>query len=287
MKKIQDFKTYAKNTWCPGCGNLSINSAIKQAFTELINKRKIKRENIVILSGIGCHGKIVDYIKVNSFYSLHGRVVPPATGIKLANPNLSVVGFAGDGDAYGEGLAHLIFAAKRNSDITMLIHNNRNYALTTGQFTPTSPKGFKGRSTPRGSLEEPLNPLEIMFSSGATFIARGFAGEPKHLKGIIKEAILHKGFSFVDILQPCVAFFNTFDFYHQRVYKLKNHNVLNRESAGKKIKEWNYLNGEKGKIPIGIFYKVRKSTFEESVLKKRKPYNLPVPNFKNILKKYI
>lgn len=288
MKKIENLKTYGENTWCPGCGNFGIESALKQAFIELINEKKIKKENIVILSGIGCHGKIVDYINTNSFYSLHGRVVPPAAGMKLANQNLSVIGFAGDGDAYGEGLAHLIFAAKRNNDITMIIHNNRNYALTTGQFTPTSPKGFKGKSTPDGSLEEPFNPLEIMLSSGATFISRSFSGNQDHLKKIIKQAILHKGFSFLDVLQPCVAFYNTYDFYQEKVYDLKNksHNVLDKEKARKKIKEWNYLNGETGKIPIGVFYKVKKPTFEESTLKKRKPFRLPIPDLKNLLKKH-
>lgn len=286
---IQELKTYAENTWCPGCGNFGIEITVKQAFTELVNEKKIKKENIVVLSGIGCHGKITDYLNTNSFYSLHGRVAAPATGIKLANLKLSVVGFAGDGDAYGEGLSHLIFAAKRNSDISMIIHDNRNYALTTGQFTPTSPKGFKGKSTPKGSLEEPFNPLELMLVSGATFIARGFSGNPNHLKKIIKQAILHKGFSFVDILQPCVVFYNSFEFYRDKIYDLnkKNHKVSDRKSAMRKIKEWNYLNGESKKIPIGIFYKIKKPTFEESVLKQKNPYNLPIPNLKKLLKEHV
>lgn len=286
--KIEDFKTYAKNTWCPGCGNFGIESTAKQAFTELINKGKLKKENIVILSGIGCHAKISDYINVNSFYSLHGRVTAPATGIKIGNPALTVVGFAGDGDAYGEGLAHLIFAAKRNSDITMVIHDNGTYALTTGQFTPTSPKGFPGKSTPEGSFEEPFNPLELMIASGATFIARSFAGNPKHLKETIKQAILHKGFSFVEVLQPCVAFYNTFEFYSQKVYKLKKHNASDRKSAMKKIREWDYINNEKAKkIPIGVFYKIKKPVFEDNLVKTRKPYKFPIPVLKNFLQKHI
>ncbi len=286
--KIEDFKTYAKNTWCPGCGNFIIESTAKQAFTELINEGKLKKENIVILSGIGCHAKISDYINVNSFYSLHGRVVAPATGIKVGNPALSVIGFAGDGDAYGEGLAHLIFAAKRNSDITMIIHDNRTYALTTGQFTPTSPKGFPGKSTPEGSFEEPFNPLELIIASGATFIARSFVGNPKHLKETIKQAILHKGFSFVEALQPCVAFYNNFEFYRKKVYELKKHNASDRKSAIKKIREWDYINDEKAKkIPIGIFYKIKKPVFEDNLVKTRKPYGLPIPVLKNFLQKHI
>ncbi len=284
--KIEDLKTYTENTWCPGCGNFGIEFAAKQAFVELINEKKIKREDIVILSGIGCHAKIVDYINVNSFYSLHGRVPAPATGIKIANPELSILGFAGDGDAYGEGLVHLIFAAKRNSDITMVIHNNRNYALTTGQFSPTSPKGFPGRSTPKGSPEPPLNPLELMLVSGATFVARAFTGNPNHLKEIIKQAILHKGFSFIDVLQPCVTYYNTFEFYRKTVYELKDHDSSSREAAMKKVKKWNYLDGEKGKIPIGIFYQVKKPTFEEIILKEKKPYGLPIPSLKKLLKRH-
>ncbi len=172
MTEGQDLKTYAKNTWCPGCGDFAILNAIKAVLRDL-SEEGVPVEDVVLVSGIGCHAKIVDYININSFYSIHGRVVPVAEGIKLAKPNLKVIGFAGDGDTYGEGLEHLIFAAKRNIDITMIIYNNRVYGLTTGQFTPTSPLGFKGRSTPKGNLELPINPLEIMLSSGATFIGRG------------------------------------------------------------------------------------------------------------------
>jgi 2-oxoglutarate ferredoxin oxidoreductase subunit beta len=285
---VEELKTYAKNTWCPGCGNFAIELAVKQVFAELINEGKIKRENIVILSGIGCHAKISDYINVNSFYSLHGRVPAPATGIKLANPELIVVGFAGDGDAYGEGLDHLIFAAKRNSDITMIIHNNRVYGLTTGQFTPTSPKDFKGRSTPKGSPEEPFNPIELMLASGATFVARTFAGNLQHMKAVIKEAILHKGFAFVDVLQPCITFYNTYEFYRERVYDLQEegHDASDFEAAMRKAREWNYMNGEANRIPIGIFYKIQKPTFEERVLRGRKLCELPIPELRDILEKH-
>jgi 2-oxoglutarate ferredoxin oxidoreductase subunit beta len=191
--------TYAPNTWCPGCGNFAIMNAIKSVIAEL-NSDGTALEDIVLVSGIGCHAKIVDYININSFYSIHGRVTPAAEGIKLANPRLKVIGFAGDGDAYGEGIEHLIFGAKRNIDITMIVHNNRVYGLTTGQYTPTSPLGFHSRSTPRGTAEEPLNPLEVMLASGATYIARGTSHGIELLKKLFKEAILHKGFSLVDVL---------------------------------------------------------------------------------------
>ncbi len=284
----KDFDTYAKITWCPGCGNFAILNAAKQVFAELVNEGKVKKENIVILSGIGCHGKICDYINVNSFYSLHGRVPAPATGMKLANPDLLVVGFAGDGDAYGEGFEHLIFAAKRNSDIKMVIHNNRLYALTTGQFAPTSPSRFKGRSTPEGAPEDPLNPIAIMLASGASFVARTFAGDLAHVKRIFKQAFLHKGFALVDVLQPCATFLNTYEFYRERVYDLQEegHDQSDFEKAMKKAREWNYTDGESKKIPIGIFYKKEKPTFEELVLKGEKLCELEIPSIANLLERH-
>jgi 2-oxoglutarate ferredoxin oxidoreductase subunit beta len=152
MANKKDLKTDANVTWCPGCTNFAIMTALQKILLELEEEQVLKLSNVVLVSGIGCHAKIVDYVKVNSFHSIHGRVPPTISGIKLANPELTVIGHAGDGDAYGEGLSHLIFAAKRNINVNFLVHNNRVYALTTGQFTPTSPFGFAGPSTPRGSL---------------------------------------------------------------------------------------------------------------------------------------
>jgi 2-oxoglutarate ferredoxin oxidoreductase subunit beta len=256
--------TYAQNTWCPGCGNFAILSAIKLVLNEL-NSEGLPLENVVLVSGIGCHAKIVDYINMNSFYSIHGRVVPVAEGIKLANPKIKVIGFAGDGDAYGEGVEHLIFAAKRNIDITMIIHNNRVYGLTTGQYTPTSPLGFRGRSTPEGTKELPINPLELMLSSGATFLARGTSHGIDLLKKIFKEAILHKGFSLVDVLQVCVTYFNMYEYYDKRVYELKDHHSGDYNQALNKIREWDY-NSDKP-IALGTFYKKELPTFEERFFK--------------------
>ena len=253
--------TSAQNTWCPGCGNFAILNAIKAALNSL-HDEGLGLENVVIVSGIGCHAKIVDYLNVNSFYSIHGRVAPTAEGIKMARPDLKVIGFAGDGDSYGEGLEHLIFAAKRNIDITMIIHNNRVYGLTTGQYTPTSPLGFKGRSTPLGTKELPLNPLEVMLSSGATFLARGTSHGMDLLKAIFKEAILHKGFSLVDVLQVCVSYYNMYEYYDKHVYELKGHDALDYESALRAIRQWDY--NKDSQIPLGVFYKKDMPTFESS-----------------------
>ena len=244
--------TYAENTWCPGCGNFAILNSIR-AVLKSLSEEGVPLENVVLVSGIGCHAKIVDYIDVNSFYSIHGRVVPVAEGIKIARPGLKVIGFSGDGDSYGEGLEHLIFAAKRNIDITMIIHNNRVYGLTTGQYTPTSPLGYKGRSTPGGTTEYPINPLELMLSSGASFIARGTSHGMELLKKIFKEAIMHKGFSLVDVLQVCVTYYNMYEYYDKRVYELEGHDPADYNKALTKIREWDYNNDSR--IALGIFYK--------------------------------
>jgi 2-oxoglutarate ferredoxin oxidoreductase subunit beta len=256
--------TYAQNTWCPGCGNFAILNSIKAVLSSLAQEG-LPLENVVLVSGIGCHAKIVDYINANSFYSIHGRVVPPAEGIKLSQPGLKVIGFAGDGDAYGEGLEHLVFAAKRNIDITMVVHNNRVYGLTTGQYTPTSPLGFRGRSTPFGTNELPINPLEVMLASGATFISRGTSHGIELLKTIFKEAILHKGFALVDVLQVCVTYYNLYEYYDKKVYELKDHDYSDYDKALGKIREWDY-NSDKP-IALGVFYKKELATFEDRLPK--------------------
>ena len=280
--------TYAEKTWCPGCFNFVIEGVVKEAILEL-TKKGLKIEDFVLVSGIGCHAKIVDYINTNSFYSIHGRVIPVATGIKLANPNLKVIGFEGDGDAYDEGIAHLVSAARKNTDITVIIHDNRVFALTTGQYTPTSPIGFKGKSTPQGSFEKTLNPIELMMASGATFVARSYAGNPAHLKRILKKAIEHKGLSFVEVLQPCVSFLNLAKFYNEKIYKLEdiNHNSSNYKEALARAREWDYSDS-KGDIPIGIFYQVQRPTYEEMILKGKKLLNSRISQkFQEILREKI
>ncbi|MBM3249661.1 MAG: 2-oxoacid:ferredoxin oxidoreductase subunit beta [Candidatus Omnitrophica bacterium] len=264
----KDLGTYAQNTWCPGCGNFAILNAIKTVLGEL-NAEGLPLENVVLVSGIGCHAKIVDYINVNSFYSIHGRVTPAAEAIRLGDPKMKVIGFAGDGDAYGEGIEHLIFAAKRNIDITMVIHNNRVYGLTTGQYTPTSPQGYRGRSTPEGTKELPINPLELMLASGATYLGRGTSHGIELLKKLFKEAILHKGFSLVDVLQVCVTYFNMYEYYDKRVYELKDHNPLDYQQALNKIREWDY--NRDARIALGTFYKRGSPTFEEGFFKQAVP----------------
>lgn len=265
MTTPKDLKTTTHITWCLGCGNFAILNGVFSVFSDLINEGTPK-ENIVLVSGIGCHGKIVDYIGLNTLYSIHGRSVPAMEGIKLANPDLTVVGFVGDGDTYGEGLAHLIFAAKRNIDISVFVHNNEVYALTTGQYSPTTAKGLPRRSTPRGTIEEPLNPIDLMIAAGATFVARAFVGDMPHLKTVLRAATDHQGFSVVDILQPSFVFNNTYTLYRENCYKLEDtgHDPADREAAAKRAREW--VTGISGKVPIGIFYHAKKPIFDTLLL---------------------
>lgn len=258
-----NLNTSAPNTWCPGCGNFAILNGIKKVLNEL-SEEVCPLEKFVLVSGIGCHGKIVDYVNVNSFYSIHGRSVPVAEGIKMANSGLKVICFAGDGDAYGEGLEHLIFAAKRNVDITVIIHNNRLYSLTAFQYSPTSPLGFKGRSTPNGTIEPPLNPLELILASQATYLARGSSLKLDLLMRLFREAIMHKGFALVDVLQVCVTFNNLYEYYTKHVYELENHDPGNFQAAFNAIREWDY--NSDARIPLGVFYQKEAPTFEDKMM---------------------
>ncbi|HUT39046.1 MAG TPA: thiamine pyrophosphate-dependent enzyme [Methanoregula sp.] len=254
--------TGTQNTWCPGCGNFSIQHTLKNVLAEMEQEGK-SLDDVVLVSGIGCHAKIADYFNINTFYSIHGRTIPVATGIKLANPKLTVICCSGDGDSYAEGLGHLIFAAKRNIDITVLIHNNRVYGLTTGQYTPTSPLGFKGKSTPAGTAEYPLNPIGLMLASGATYVARGYTKKMDLLKKLVSEGIAHKGFAFIDVLQICATFFPVADYYTPRVYELPDHDRTDFESACVKAREWDY--NSDARIALGTFFERSLPSLDDKV----------------------
>lgn len=254
---VDALATPAENTWCPGCGNFGIFRALKKAIV-ILEQHGTPRDNVIISSGIGCHGKIFDYVNLSGLYSIHGRSMATVQGIKLANPSLKLIDFTGDGDAFGEGISHIIFAAKRNADITVVTHDNGTYALTTGQFSPTSSKGFKGPSTPLGNIEEPLNPLTLLMEVGATFVARGYAGKIDHLADLIVKAVEHEGFSFIDVLQPSVVFNDTYKEYNERVEILKRI-PGSYEEAVRLAKQ------RVGKLPIGIFYQTSKPVFHHGL----------------------
>ena len=256
-----DLTTDIKITWCPGCPNSQILVAFRQAVTEMVEGGETKLHDIVAGAGVGCHGKISDYLEVNTFNSLHGRVVPTMTGVKLANPALTVVAFSGDGDSFSEGFNHVCHAAQKNTDISLFLHNNQVFALTTGQATTLSPKGFKGGTTPYGSYDEPANPTLIMLTMGATFVARTYAADIKRTKEIMQAAMRHKGFSFVDIIQPCITFFDTRDHFNKSVHWIdEKHDSSNLDDAfaiARGISDTN--------VPLGILYQVEKPTFEEKI----------------------
>jgi len=250
------FNTGFLPTWCPGCGDFGIWMALKEALSKL----GIGTDDGLIVYGIGCHGNMSDWMKIYGFAGLHGRALPVAQGAKMANHELPVIVVSGDGDCLGEGGNHFIHAAKRNPDITVIIHDNQVYGLTTGQASPTAQKGFKTKSTPDGAADQPINPLALAISSGASYVARGFAGDAPGLTQIIMNGIQHKGFSVIDVLQPCVTFdkVHTYAWYRQRLYKLKDEGYTpdNQLKALEKAVEW----GEK--IPVGVFYKTETSTSE-------------------------
>ncbi len=262
--EVKDLNTPVENTWCPGCGNFGILAAVKQAIVDLVNEGFAEKRQFTLVSGIGCHAKIYDYININGFYSIHGRVLPTALGIKVSNPDLVVLGFGGDGDTYAEGIAHFVHACRYNADITMVVHNNQVFALTTGQATPTTERGFKGKSTPLGTFEQPLNPIALALVSGATFVAREFALDLPHLKETLKAAIKHKGFALVDVLQPCVSYHNTAGFIRAHSYRLEDagHDPHDFRAALERAMEWNYEYTENAKIPLGIFYIGERETYE-------------------------
>lgn len=251
MKNLQ---TNAENTWCRGCGNFGILKTVQNTLKK-IETESNSLANFVMTTGIGCHGKIFDYLNLSGVYALHGRGVATAHGIKTAQPKLNVISFGGDGDSMGEGLAHTLFAAKRNSNITVLLHNNGNYGLTTGQYSPLSTAGHRGPSLPTGSFEKPFHPIGMLMEAGATFTARVYSAKIPHFEAVLKQAIEHKGFSFVEILQPCVSYNNTYQFYNKNVEIMDNEPTTYEEalSEAKKTEV----------IKLGIFYKKSEPTYQD------------------------
>jgi len=251
-------KDYAggQTAWCPGCGNFGILEAVKRALVKL----NLEPHQVLMVSGIGQAAKLPHYMKCNLFNGLHGRTLPVATGARIANTSLVVIADGGDGDGYGEGGNHLIHAIRRNLDITYLVHDNQVYGLTKGQASPTSEEGFVTKTTPAGAFPRQLNPLTLAISLGASFVARGYAGEIDHLVDLIAQGITNRGFSLIDILQPCVSFnhVNTYQWYRSRVYKLDaSYNPRDRPTAFQKALEW----GER--IPIGVIYAEERPPYED------------------------
>ncbi len=246
---VKEMKGKAEPDWCPGCGDFGVLAALKQAIVEL----GLLPHEVMTISGIGCSSNLPGYINTYGMHTLHGRALAVATGAALANHEMKVVVTGGDGDGYGIGGNHFLHTMRRNVDLTYIVMDNQVYGLTTGQTSPTSIKGMKTKSTPLGSVENPVNPIPLAIATGATYVARGYTGQVKHLVELIKGGIQHKGFALIDAFSPCVTFNhdNTFDFFKQRTFKLedKGHNTGDFHAAMEQAYRWG------DEIPIGLFWK--------------------------------
>jgi 2-oxoglutarate ferredoxin oxidoreductase subunit beta len=291
--KMSDFKTDVFVDWCPGCGNFGILTALQMALAEL----GLEPHRVVLVSGIGCSGKPPHFVKAYGVHTLHGRPLPFAQGIKIANPGLEVIAMGGDGDGLGIGAGHFVNAGRRNVDMTYLIHDNAVYGLTKGQASPTLRLGLRTKALPKPNINEAINPIALALISGYTFVARAYAYDTKHLKEIIKQAILHKGLAFVDILQPCPTYndINTKEWYagedrvdpntgkpKPRLYKLEEsgydplvhdlqEDFQKKAVAIEKAQEWD------DRIPIGIFYRSELTTTFQERISGRIPFYLSNP----------
>ena len=246
---IADLKGKVDPDWCPGCGDFGVLAAIQKALVEL----RIPAHNVVTISGIGCSSNLPGYINTYGMHTLHGRALAVATGLKLANHELTVLVTGGDGDGFGIGGNHFVHCMRRNVDLLYIVMDNQIYGLTTGQTSPTSRLGMKTKSMPFGNIEAPVNPISLALAAGATFVARGFSGEQKHLTELIKQGIQHQGFSFLDVFSPCVTYNhdNTYQWFRPRVKKLEDgatYDPTDWTAAMEKSLLW----GEE--IPIGKFF---------------------------------
>jgi 2-oxoglutarate ferredoxin oxidoreductase subunit beta len=284
MKKERDY--HLQNpTWCPGCGLYGIFSALKQTFVS----RDIDPEQSVIVTGIGCHGRLNNYFRSYGFHTLHGRALPVASGVKLSNPKLSVIAVSGDGDAYSIGMSHFIHSVRRNIGVIYIVADNSVYALTQGQTSPTSPRGYVSVSTPYGAHEGPLNGAQLALAAGGTLIAKGFSGRPGHLASLIDRGLSHRGFALIEVLSPCVTHnkMYTYAWFKERILELGkdiSYDPRNKTMA------WDALNSRE-QIPLGVIYEEERPSFEELMLAGMRPLvsgDLPMDQveFEKILEKF-
>lgn len=254
---LDDLRSPIAPTWCPGCGNFSILTVIKQAVVEL----GWAQEEVIFVFGIGCSGNMADFLQGYGFHALHGRGVASATGMKLANHKQHVIMIGGDGDIYGEGLNHLIAACRANHDLTVLVHDNQRYSLTTGQMAPTTPKGTATKSTPDGALEEPINPLALAIAADAGFVARAYAGGLAQFKEIFKLALQHPGLSLLDVLQPCPTFNkeHSYEWYQQNISPLPaDHDPSQQVAALQRAML-------EDKLELGVFYRSDRPAYHQQI----------------------
>lgn len=260
MATLKDFRNNVKPNWCPGCGDFSVQAAIQRAAANA----GLEPESLAIVSGIGCSGRISGYINAYGFHGVHGRSLPIAQGLKMANREMTVIAAGGDGDGFAIGMGHTVHAIRRNIDITYIVMDNQIYGLTKGQTSPRSAPGFKTKSTPQGSIESALSPLEMALSVGATFVAQSFSSDLKQLTTLIEAGIKHKGFSLINVFSPCVTFnkINTYDWFKDNIVNLdseEGHDPSNRIQAMTRLME------TKGMLTGLIYQDTSKPSYEEQV----------------------
>ncbi|MBA4494425.1 2-oxoacid:ferredoxin oxidoreductase subunit beta [Paenactinomyces guangxiensis] len=261
MATFKDFRNKVKPNWCPGCGDFSVLAAMQRAFANV----GLEPHDVAIVSGIGCSGRISGYVNAYGFHGVHGRALPIAQGLKLANRDLTVIAAGGDGDGFAIGMGHTVHAIRRNVDITYIVMDNQVYGLTKGQTSPRSEMGFKTKSTPNGSIEAAINPMEMALTVGAGFVAQSMSSDLKQLTRVIEEGIKHKGFSLINVYSPCVTYnkINTYDWFKEHIFNLdddKDYDPANRSMAIQKLMEHNGL-------VTGIIYQNKESKSYEEMIK--------------------
>ncbi|QHW29993.1 2-oxoacid:ferredoxin oxidoreductase subunit beta [Paenibacillus rhizovicinus] len=268
MATFKEFRNNVKPNWCPGCGDFSVQAAIQRAAANV----GLEPESLAVISGIGCSGRISGYINAYGLHGIHGRALPIAQGVKLANRELTVIASGGDGDGFAIGMGHTVHAIRRNIDLTYIVMDNQIYGLTKGQTSPRSAEGFKTKSTPEGSIESTLSPLEIAMSAGATFIAQSFSSDLKQLTALIEAGLNHKGFSLINVFSPCVTFnkVNTYDWFKENIVNLDqfpDYDPSNRVAAMTKIMETNGM-------LTGLIYQNKERQSYESMISGFQPEGL-------------
>ncbi|WP_144475748.1 2-oxoacid:ferredoxin oxidoreductase subunit beta [Cytobacillus oceanisediminis] len=261
MSTLKEYRMDIKPNWCPGCGDFSVLAAIQKSAVNL----NIEPEDMALISGIGCSGRISGYVNVYSMHTMHGRALAVAQGVKLANPDLHVICAGGDGDGFGIGLNHFAHAARRNVDLTYIVMDNQIYGLTKGQMSPTSPQGMETKSSPSGNPEQPINPLQIALASGSSFIAQAFSGDVKQLTSLIEQGIKHKGFAFINVFSPCVTFNKilTYEFLKKNLVNLdekEGYDPSNRSMAFNVVEETSSMF-------TGVLYRNKRKLLTESLPK--------------------
>ena len=242
MATFKDFRNNVKPNWCPGCGDFSVQAAIQKAAANV----GLEPEEVAIITGIGCSGRLSGYINAYGVHGIHGRSLPLAQGVKMANKDLTVIASGGDGDGYAIGMGHTIHALRRNMNMTYIVMDNQIYGLTKGQTSPSSAPGFITKSTPKGNIEQNVAPLEIAISSGATFVAQGFSSDIKGLTKMIEDAVNHDGFSFVNVFSPCVTYnkVNTYDWFKENLTSIddiEDYDVTDKQKAMQNVLSYESL----------------------------------------------